>query len=217
MEMQAESQHLTRAELEAYGAKSLAAAQLLSADRHLGSCGVCRHELWAAVVPPPLPALLPDAERPLHLRYEEMTAYIEAALDEQTRERAEQHMLICASCSREVRELQAFDLRVERELQAQAIAPPPPTWLEQGWQSLKSFLASPQRLRYATAGFAAMLLGVFMMLQVRVSGNGISSARSMEHVARVSASPHAGLVYGGLLLAISGLLVLLYGLVHTRK
>ncbi len=126
--------HLTHEELKGYEAGTLANSALVVADRHLADCAVCRYELRrAASAAPALPSFVMEMGEPVHLTYEEMTAYVDAKIDDAARERMNEHAAICKSCSKELRDLQVFDARMNVEMNTvpAAQAETGPSWLKQ--------------------------------------------------------------------------------------
>lgn len=217
--------HLTSTELEGYRGGGLDAAALLRVDRHLAECGVCRRELRATGAVPALPAEALELGEVLHLSYEQMSGYVEtsnggAVLDGAKKDAVEQHLLICRSCKAEVNELLMFDQRMQIELQAMAATAPvvaaSPHWMRRLMDSLNELMATPERLRFAGVGLGMLVLGIFTMLQAHVSGAGQGSYGASARVVTVTASSHGGLVYGGVLFALAGLGMLLYGIFRKR-
>jgi anti-sigma factor RsiW len=152
---------------------------------------------------------------PVHLTYEDMTAYVDAKIDDAARERMNEHAAICKSCSKELRDLQVFDARmnVEMNMVPAAQAEAGPSWLKQAIGNVGQFFATPRRLSFAGAGVGLMLLGVFSLLQVHVKeGAAQSGSGVMAQVTLLSASTHPEIFYGGFLIAGVGLIALLYGL-----
>ena len=75
--------HLTQEELKGYEAGTLAASALVDADRHLAECAACRYELRRATgAAPALPSFVVEMAEPVHLTYEEMSAYVDAKVDD---------------------------------------------------------------------------------------------------------------------------------------
>lgn len=207
-------EHLTQDELEGYGSGRLASTTLLAADRHLAGCAACRRELQAVQAAPALPEMVREMGEPVHLTYEEMTAYLDSQADESGREMVEQHIHLCQSCATEVKELQAFDARMTAEMNV-AMAPVEirESWLVKVRESVATFWATPQRVRFAGAGVGLMALGVFSLLQGQLTGAAVhEGTMAMSHMSVVSAATHPTIFYGEFLVAGSGAVALLYGL-----
>jgi hypothetical protein len=207
--------HLTHEELKGYESGTLANSTLVVADRHLADCAVCRYELRRTTAAPELPEIVREMGEPVHLTYEEMAAYVDAKIDDAARERMNEHAAICKSCSKELRDLQVFDARLAVEFNTVPAAQVEagPNWLERWMGGVAQFFATPTRLRFAGAGVGLMLLGVFTLLQVQVKDGAVQPGSVvMSHVTLLSASTHPDIVYGGFLIAIVGLIALLYGL-----
>jgi hypothetical protein len=208
-------EHLTREELKGYGDRTMAANALLNADRHLAGCAVCRNELRRAVSAPALPVVVIEMSEPVHLSYEEMSAYIDAKVDEAAKGQMEEHVSICRSCAKELKDLQAFDARMALELNAAPVekVEAAPSWFTKVREGVAAFFATPARLRLATAGVGLMLLGVFSILQVQgPGGTEHKGALAMSHITLFSAASNPHLFYGGFVVAAGGAIVLLYGL-----
>lgn len=101
------SAHLSAESLERLVGSTVSAAELADADRHLMTCTPCREKL-AARLPSGaglLAAVRGEARR--HLTFEELEQCLahEGSLDELLA----RHLAACASCSRELDDLRAFD------------------------------------------------------------------------------------------------------------
>lgn len=105
-------EHLSQDLVERYRFRTMSKAELISADEHLASCGECRamlanrEDLRAQV-----DSLRADFEKSVvseHLDYEQLEAYIDETLGTPEREALDSHCKSCASCSAELRDLQAF-------------------------------------------------------------------------------------------------------------
>jgi hypothetical protein len=207
--------HLTHEELKGYEAGTLANSALVVADRHLADCAVCRYELRRTTAAPELPEIVREMGEPVHLTYDEMTAYVDAKIDDAARERMNEHAAICKSCSKELRDLQVFDARMNVEMNTVPAAQVEagPSWLKQAMENMGQFFATPRRLSFAGAGVGLMLLGVFSLLHVQMKeGAAQSGSGVMAQVTLLSASTHPEIFYGGFLIAGVGLIALLYGL-----
>jgi predicted anti-sigma-YlaC factor YlaD len=208
-----EMNHLNLRELKGYREGTMAAEGLVRADRHLATCGVCRRSLQLETSPPALPALAVEMAAPGHFSYEEMTEYVDSKLESAAREWMEQHMLVCQSCSMELRELASFDERLAVELNH--VAEARPTVVESGWfqkvqERVARFVSAPPRWRLAGSGVGLMVIGVFAMLQMRVSGGGLHAASpGVARLSSLSPSTHPGFFYGGILIVAVGAIFLL--------
>ena len=212
-------EHLTRRELEGYGEGALAATMLLATDRHLAECAQCRRELRAVMGAPVLPPEVWEMEEPVHLAYEEMCGFVEARLSEGERERVEMHMHLCRSCAKEVKDLQAFEARMESELSVAPVAKSEPEvgWLVRVGRSIADyfadFRATPGRIRMAGAGVALVILGFVSVMKFRMTDGALRDGSAMAaHVNMVSVAAHPQLFYGGVLILVCGVLALLRGL-----
>ena len=208
--------HLTQEELKGYETGKLAASALVAADRHLAECSACRYELRrTASAAPALPSFVMEMAEPVHLTFEEMSDYVDAKIDDAARERMNEHAAICKSCSKELRDLQVFDARMNVEMNTVAVAQVEagPSWLKQAMENVGQFFATPRRLSFAGAGVGMMLLGMFSLLHVQMKeGVAQSGSGVMAQVTLLSASTHPGIFYGGFLIAGVGLIALVYGL-----
>ena len=207
--------HLTQEELKGYETGKLAASALVAADRHLAECAACRYELRKTTAAPELPEIVREMGEPVHLTYDEMTAYVDAKIDDAARERMNEHAAICKSCSKELRDLQVFDARMNVEMNTVAVAQAEagPSWLKQAMENVGHFFATPRRLRFAGVGIGLMMLGVFNLLHVQMKeGAAQSGSGVMAQVTLLSAATHPEIFYGGFLIAGVGLIALVYGL-----
>ncbi len=211
-------EHLTREEIKGYWDRMTGANALVKADRHLAGCAVCRNELHRTMSAPALPALVAEMPEPVHLSYEEMTGYIDAKVDATAREGVEEHVAICRSCAKELKELQAFDTRLAHEMNPvvveERVIETGPGWFEQMRQAIAEFFATPARLGFAGGGIGLMLLGIFSLLQIQKLGTGADQkgAQVMAHITLFSAAENPHLFYGGFIVVGLGLLALVYGL-----
>jgi hypothetical protein len=209
--------HLSEAELKGYGSRAMTASALLDADRHLGECAACRRQLRQTVPAPGLPAAALEVGEPAHLTYEQMVAHVSARLSEAELTAVEDHRSICRRCAKELAELHAFDACMATEFAVAAAkkpglhAEPRASWPQAVRAAVANFFATPMRLRFAGAGVALMLMGIFTLLR---SGTPAAGSGTAVHVTAnlvaASAAAHPHLFYGGFVVAGCGAGALLY-------
>ena len=112
-------EHLSARELELYGARRLPSAERWAVDEHLAECPACRERAASAThVEERFGSLLNDfemvASAPLtHLDFGQIAGFVDDAINEADRAVVADHLVICASCEHEVRELSAFRVSLE--------------------------------------------------------------------------------------------------------
>ena len=105
--------HLTTSQVDAYWARRLAPADLLSLGRHIELCQPCRGALLAAAPPAILPDLgdsagQDDGSAGGHLEYEQVKRYIETGGAPDDTGAIEGHLAVCADCRADVEDLRRF-------------------------------------------------------------------------------------------------------------
>lgn len=211
-------QHLTGDQLRGYESGAMAASALLLVDRHLADCEICRRQLRESLPAPRLPELVQQMGEPIHLTYEQMAGSLDRSLETPVSEWVEQHVAICRRCARELAELHSFDDRMQSELQVRAqvrASERTEHWPARMRAALAHYMAAPQRLSFAAAGAALMLLGFFSLLQAAPAATGRNPAAlaKVSDLVFFSSTPlHPQLFYGGWVVAACGAAVLLYGL-----
>ena len=198
--------HLNQELIEKYQSRNLALEELQAADRHLNGCGICRRALLARMGLVRLPEELADIQEPLHLSYEQITAYIDGALSGVDKERVEGHTFICASCSREVADLKRLD--------AQLKAPEPVVAKVEAKPSLgrriANFFAVPGRARELGLAVGAIVVGLFLFRVGSVGGS--PTATQIFLPGANSSASHLG----GYALLAAGMVYLVYVLFRKR-
>src|SRR5271163_4239255 len=192
--------HLTEQQLLGYRSRTLHPADLVRTDRHLSSCRICQRKLRDSTPTPSLPIGLPDAATPLHLTFEQMSAYIDSQMPESERERVETHVLICERCADELKGLQAFEITFAKQPQAG------PAQAEAGVQLrltewLSRFFEAPQRIRYVGVSLCVIVFGCLTMSRIQMepslTSGGDASFRIVSHL---GSSSHPAMFVGGFLL-----------------
>ncbi len=206
-------EHLDEDTIEKYRSHRLVVDELRAADRHLSGCGSCRRVLLARLGPVRLPDEITDLPEPLHLSYEHITAYVDNALSGADKERAEAHLFLCASCSREIAEVRKLDARLAApaaEVKAGGRASEPREALG---ARLARFFAAPGRMREFGVALGAIVVG-FLLFQ---AGHGPSAvSRTAARFIHFSADSQDGLNIGGCVLVIVGTAYVLYSLFRKR-
>jgi predicted anti-sigma-YlaC factor YlaD len=207
----AENVHLNEEMMQKYQTHRLAVEELRAADRHLSSCGTCRRILLARMGPLRLPEELAEVVEPLHLSYEQITAYIDGALTGADKELVEAHTFLCASCSREIADLRRLDQQLAAPAATETKAVVPSVSIT-GW--VRQFFAAPGRVREFGLAFGAIVAGFFLLFQAgQGGGEGGGSAARIMHL---GAPGHAGLNLGGFLLLTAGVGYIAYSLWKKR-
>lgn len=107
------TEHLTEQHIDSFRRKRMSPEGLLSLHRHLAVCETCRARLST---PGQLNFALAAFEREIqqaerveeHLRYQQLSGYVDDELREIEREIVESHLEACAECAAEVSDLLAF-------------------------------------------------------------------------------------------------------------
>ena len=107
------TEHLTEQQIESFHKRKMSLDGLRAAHQHLATCEVCRARLST---PELLLSTAAAFERELqqtevedeHLRYEQLSGYVDNELGEIDRELVESHLEACAECTAEVNDLRTF-------------------------------------------------------------------------------------------------------------
>jgi hypothetical protein len=167
------STHLSAQQVEQYRKRSLPPAELLDAGDHLVVCAACRAKL---ADPEQLDASLSNlrddfkrqARAPqTHLNYQQLSAYVDDQLDAVEREIVDSHVVVCASCKEELRDLFAFRETLSAD---SAVAIEPPKTIETLRERLRAWWSPGARrfgwqLTGATAALAFVALIVWLALR----------------------------------------------------
>ena len=187
------SEHLSEQILDSYRKRTISAADLISADDHLAGCEICPRRVlgsssedagWVS-----LPAeLSPTADVEIdHLSYEQLAAYADHNLDDVEREIADVHLEVCAECTGDLNDLEAFRDAMTSRKQAQGMAPHSQDRLTDnrggGWQWF------PSRLAWAIAVAAVAVLAIVVWVGLRSRRTPRTEIAKSETAADVSASP----------------------------
>jgi len=191
--------------------RSLAQGEWRAAHQHLNQCGSCRRALRGRIGPLSLPEEIAAIPEPLHLPYEQMTAYLDDTLSPADKQRAEAHLFLCVDCNREIEGL--------RKLDAQWAAEPIRT-LQTLSESklplavrLARFFCVPWRAREMSMAFGVIVIGLFLF-QAGRGTTGVS--RTAARVIHLGADSNAGLSYGGYGFIALGLAYMLFSLFRKR-
>ena len=211
-------EHLTEEQTIRYQSRSLEVAERRAVETHLAGCGACRRTLLMRLGPVALPEEAAAMHEPLHLEYEELTAYLDSKLDEAGRAHVESHSFICSACSNELDGLQRLDAQLVAKTQmasaAERKAAEPKVTLG---QRIAQFFAVPGRTRDFGFAFGAAVAGVLLIVS---SGSGSEpmapasggAARLIDLTAQSQAPMHLG----GYFLVAVGVAILAYSLWKRR-
>jgi hypothetical protein len=147
--------HVTAEQLEQYRKQTLLPRELLLVDDHLAECSDCsRHFLHDEMAALDLAELRHEAERPQHVSYQEIVAYVEDLAEPGARASVEKHIVTCRRCAQDLFELQQFAARLGTPQLAQAKQERVSLW-----ERIVGFWQVPS-LRLAMAGAALTLVVV---------------------------------------------------------
>src|SRR5262245_54615696 len=108
------SEHLSAEQIERYRRRAMPPTERLAVDDHLATCAACRQDCRDEDrLQDTLAAIQEDLRvaartEPQHLRYEQLSAYVDGTLDEVDREAVESHLGLCPRCVAEVNDLRAY-------------------------------------------------------------------------------------------------------------
>jgi anti-sigma factor RsiW len=200
------SRHLSEKELEDFRRKRSDPQELLRMDRHLADCAGCSANLRALSGGPLLPELAAEMSGPLHPAYEELTAYLDESLASDVGERVKYHLLICASCAAEVRDLRVLDRAMDVPVANPVAAPEPERdgWLD--W--LRTWSLRPG---FAVASVAMLLVGLSLITRVQLTRPEDTGSQIIRPDS--PAGDGNGLLYLGVAIVVAGLV----GLIHRSR
>ena len=119
------TEHLSPADVEAFGRRTLSADDLLRLDRHIAECAECRRRLGGGL-PESVAAfeesLAAEADATAHPEYERLEAYVDGTLHDDDHRSMDEHCAACPACAAEVADLRS--LRAARSPRTRRIAPP---------------------------------------------------------------------------------------------
>jgi hypothetical protein len=206
--------HLDEEILRKYQSRTLAGEDLRSADQHLSGCPGCRRVLLARMGPIALPPQAMEMPEPLHLTYEQISAYVDGKVAVADKERIEAHAFLCASCRREVAGIRRFDEQLAAQaVTVQAAASPGNSLIDR----IARFFAVQGRTREFGLALGAIVAGFFLLYQadrtVRDGAPGGSDAARLIHL---GANAHPGMNLGGFVLLTAGIGFIVYSLWRKR-
>ena len=205
--------HLTEAQLLGYQSRTLAVEERQRTDKHLAGCGECRRTLLARIGKVAIPAEAAALREPLHLEYEELTALLDGKLEATAKERAEDHLFLCASCTRELDGLKKLDAMLASPAEEKA----PVKEKAALGQRIAKFFAVPGRKRDFGLAFGAAMAGAFLLTTTEagpeaVGGVTHGAARLVDWTSHAGANAHMG----GFLLVGLGVVLIAYSLWMRR-
>jgi len=118
-------EHLSSETLNKFVKRELDVAETLNADRHLANCSDCRHQLMRTVpANNSYTSLLANLRKAAnqkieHISFEEISGFVKRELDAIERENVESHTAVCASCAKELSDLQMFAVSLNKEIAAE--------------------------------------------------------------------------------------------------
>ena len=205
--------HLNEETMQRLKDRSLAVEELRAAHHHLNDCGSCRRKLLARIGPVRLPEEIADVSDPLHLSYEQITGYVDDALNPAEKARAEAHLFLCVSCSRELAGLRKLDAQLAAAPAMAAASAPAPWPKESLAVRLARFFAVRGRARELGMAFGVIVIGLFLFQ----AGKGTTAvSRTAARLIHLGTDSSAGLSLGGYVLVAAGLAYMGYSLFRKR-
>ena len=196
--------HLTLQQLQEYRQKTSDIEQLLRADTHLGACPICQKQLRIVSSVPMLPQLIEECDEALHLEYEQMTAYIDAHLDEQARHSVDRHVSICSRCAKELRDLQQFDVKLSAELATTKVPHKEPSKTKKSFlQRISEMFAIEQWSWSQASAVTVMIIGAVGLASLRVGSAAQNAVNAVTGTTSIQ-SHHGAIFYGSVALIVVG-------------
>lgn len=173
-------EHITEDKFVAYGNRSLAPAETLALQKHIGACEMCRENLTRKFdIAKSVSALRNDFafddfwDEPEHLPYEQLALFVDGKLDAVEQEIAESHFAICGECLKDLADLRSF--------QTIAAAPVLPkksveTQKKSFWQRFFVFDSIASFAPIAAAVLIAALFGAWLLLRNNQANDEIAQA-----------------------------------------
>ncbi len=205
-----EPTHLDEEWIRKYQSKSLAAEELETAGRHLSDCGSCRRVVLERMGPVRLPEELADLPEPLHLSYEQITAYIDGKPGGAEKERVEAHSFICSSCSREIEDLRKLDALLA-EPEAEVKTEPARVSL---WERMMQAFRVPGAVPKFGMALGAIVVGVLLLNPGGRAGSGGGGFPNL--IQEFGTGLHEGIHLGGYALVAAGVVYIAYLLMRRR-
>jgi anti-sigma factor RsiW len=211
---QAMNGHLHEEILTKYQTRRLAADELQAVDRHLSGCGICRRVLLARIGPVTLPVEVTTMAEPLHLSYEQISAYVDGVVAGADKDRVEAHTFLCASCSREIADIRRLELRLTAAAaEARTAVVPSLSFTER----IARFFAVQGRRREFGLAVGAIVAGFFMLYQAdKTTQEGSQGGGDAARLIHLGTSGHPGLNLGGFLLLTAGIGYIVYRLLRRK-
>ena len=164
------TEHLTEQQIESFQKRKMSPEGLRTAHQHIAVCKGCRARLSS---PGQFASALAAFEKELqaedaqgdHLRYQQLSGYVDDELHEIDREIVESHLETCADCAAEIRDLRAFKATIavqEHEtIETHSRSERPLTWWN--WPARWS----PAQLAAAAIGVILILTAAFFLLRAK--------------------------------------------------
>jgi hypothetical protein len=169
-------EHLTEQQVESFRRRKLSPDGLRTAHQHIAVCETCRARLSTPVQ---AASAFTAFERELgqedaedaHLRYQELSGYVDDELGEIDREIVEAHLETCAECEAEVRDLRAFKSIISAGEHENVEIPSSSARALGGWSHWTNW--NPVHAAVAAAMAVLIILtAAFFLLRNRVSHQG---------------------------------------------
>ncbi|HVZ83280.1 MAG TPA: zf-HC2 domain-containing protein [Terracidiphilus sp.] len=204
--------HLTEEQMRGYQSRSLPVEDRAAAGAHLAGCGACRHALLARMGTIAIPAEAAALREPLHLEYGELTEFLDGKLTPAERERAEDHLFLCASCARELDEMRSLDARLAAPAKQQVPAEPKISFAAR----LARFFAVPGRTREFGLAFGTFAVGAFLLTSEGATHSAVSGVSGAARLIEFSSQSHPSMHIGGFVLMAVGAGLAVYSFFRTK-
>ena len=167
------SEHLSKQTIERYRHRELSAAELFALDDHVVVCALCQaetlnNEKSSVAIGQAISALQAESEwEDLHLEYQQLSDYVDDAVNEVERELADSHLEFCQTCRVELQELQTMKATLA-ELPAPQYSPgktPNPWRRFSAWWQVPTIRKAVQVAAVIALGVTAVWIIVFYSRQ----------------------------------------------------
>jgi anti-sigma factor RsiW len=160
-----------------------------------------------------LPEDVTAMREPLHLSYEEITAFMDGTAEARQKERAEAHLFLCTGCTRELEGLRRMDEQLAMPFVVPKQVKAPPTPILKRMAQFFTISGRAPQLGYA---LGAIIAGIAVLIKTEVRTATSSGAAGAARVVDMNADLHQGLSLGGIALVVVGTVYLIYVLLKKR-
>lgn len=165
------TEHLTEQQIESFRCRKMSPEGLRAAHRHIAVCEMCRARLstpgQVAFAAAALEREIQQADaEDDHLRYQELSGYVDDALREIEREIVESHLETCADCAAEVRDLRNFKSIITAKESDSIELPSRSERSRARWNLWARW--NPVQRAVAATGIILLLTGAFFLLRSKI-------------------------------------------------